>query len=356
MVPPVDKTEDQPSSLSSLSSSSKGDDTMMMITKKDQLLQHLQSKSQSSTSQQKTNDALVLPKQQDTQSMIHNKNNNNNKNSNNKSNNNTFIFPPKKKGPPSLFNVVLLYFTLIGLGAILGYMTFYNVSHHRCADLLDVVERRHQQSQKEYRDKYLSLVDEHQKCLEMDADHTNNHKLRERMREMGDDGGTAAMGKQHMKLMERHTESVERLATLQQIHEETIVKLHKVQDEVERKHSEWTHVKGEIESCHAEKRKLEQQWMDQQHSNTAVWNEKVDEIQRLRQETEACFATQKALEVEIKSLKRHLQNRQGAQCQNTYVWFLPPSFVVVVVAVVVIVVETRFSPVFLQPPEEMNNE
>jgi hypothetical protein len=220
-------------------------------------------------------------------------------------------FMPKKKQAPSLLNVLLLYSTLIGLGAIGGYAIFHKTLTLRCSDILDENEQRHNVTRQELKGKYLAAVEEHHKCLEQETTKMEISELRNRL-----DAQASLTGKQNT-MLERNQDSAERLANLHALHEETLLKFHNLQSEVSQKQSLLAAVKQDIAVYTREQDMLEKQLIDQDQYNDNILSKKVQEARQFRTEKDSCQAARKIVEFETKEIKDHIQHRHGALCRET---------------------------------------
>ena len=220
-------------------------------------------------------------------------------------------FLPKKKQAPSLLNVLLLYSTLIGLGAIGGYLVFYNLFHTRCADILDENEVRHNVTRQELEGKYLAAVEEHHNCLEQETTKMEISELRNRL-----DVQASMTGKQN-NMLEQNQESAERLANLHVMHEETLLKFHNLQSEVSQKESELAAVKQDIAVYTREQNMFEKQLIGQDEHNDNILSKKVQEARQFRIERDSCHAARKIMELDAKEIKDQIQHRHGVLSRET---------------------------------------
>lgn len=155
-------------------------------------------------------------------------------------------------GSFSTLNLILLYLTLVGLGAIGGYISFYSLFHNRCADLLNDAERRHNETQQALQERYMGAVEKHHECLQDETKTMELFDLRGRL-----DGQAALVGK-HQSLLDKHQEGMERLSDMQTAHEQALTKISTLEDEIQKKEAELTAMKetagldrqnGQLESC-----------------------------------------------------------------------------------------------------------
>ena len=212
---------------------------------------------------------------------------------------------------PSLINMLLLHSTLIGLGCMIGYGIFVQFVQTQCQELIQRVEQQHNVTRRNYQHRYETLQNEQTKCRQMeDSMKFELSELRGRL------DGSTVLGKQHKTLLAKYSVSTKRLMDLRTIHEETTEKLRWMEKEVTRKHTEWVQVKQDIESYITERDKLERRLIDQTHLNDIIITKKDEEVKQLQGEKDSCITHQRSLESELKSIKSHLQRRQGVQCQT----------------------------------------
>jgi chromosome segregation ATPase len=224
----------------------------------------------------------------------------------------TFI-PSSRSGRPSLINILLLYSSLMGLGAIGGYATFYTIFSTKCSDLMDEVERRHNETSEEVQNKYLTAVENHHRCIEDETRKLELVELKGRL-----DGQATLVGRHH-DLLDKHQESVEKVSSLQAAHDETKGKFEGLQAEVEAKQAELVLVKQEIGNYNAEMAGVERRLSDQRSLSSNIMKKKVEEIELLKTERVECLESRRMMEFDMENMKGNIQRRQETLCREKYV-------------------------------------
>jgi hypothetical protein len=145
--------------------------------------------------------------------------------------------PKSSSGKRSVINLILLYSTLVGLGAIGGYAIFYSLFSHRCSDMMDDAERRHNETRQELQNRYIVAMEDHHACLDDEATEAELLELRDRTK------GQADLVGKHQSLLEKHQENVELLAKTQSMQEQTKQQVSQLLADVERKQRELADMK-----------------------------------------------------------------------------------------------------------------
>ena len=84
----------------------------------------------------------------------------------------------------SLISRVLLYLTLIGMGVLGGYLMFTTIYNHRCADLLDDAEGRHNSTRSNLETRYKTALEEHHECIGDESATLQIYELRGRIEQL----------------------------------------------------------------------------------------------------------------------------------------------------------------------------
>jgi chromosome segregation ATPase len=232
------------------------------------------------------------------------------------------IVPKSSSGATSLVNIILLYSTLVGLGAIAGYMTFYAFFNHRFAHLLDDAERRHNSSRQELQDRYTKVVEEHQKCLEDETRVLELFDLRGRL------DGQADLAGKHQLLLDKYQESEEHLSHTLSMHEEAQLKYQQLQARVEKKEAELAELESQIDAYNEQNTLLERKLVDQKDEMEDLLKRKEDEINNLRNEIEDLLKEKEDEIIKLKnrqydceatqlSTRIHFRQRQDFLCRET---------------------------------------
>ena len=114
--------------------------------------------------------------------------------------------------PPSL-NVISFCFLLVGIGALFGYTIFYVMFKNKCADLLMMKAKHHNESQAQLQMKYTRALDDIRQCQDDAQVKGELQELQGRLQ------AQVTLSDKHQDLLERHEKTLERISILQQSNE-----------------------------------------------------------------------------------------------------------------------------------------
>ncbi len=106
----------------------------------------------------------------------------------------------------TLVNTVLTYLTLVGVGAIVGYVIFFSIYNHRCSDMMDDAERNFNQTKEGLSHKLIEAI---HKNTANEVAESEVLELRGRL------AGQADLLGKYQALLDNHQTTVERLNGLQ---------------------------------------------------------------------------------------------------------------------------------------------
>jgi len=98
--------------------------------------------------------------------------------------------------------------TLLGVGAILGYATFKTIFSHRCADLLDDAEGRHNVTLQSWEENYARVMEDHQNCITDETKELELSELRGRAQ------SHIEIAAKYQALLEKYENNMEALAAV----------------------------------------------------------------------------------------------------------------------------------------------
>jgi predicted RNase H-like nuclease (RuvC/YqgF family) len=173
---------------------------------------------------------------------------------------------------------------LLGLGIIAGYGLFHAIFHHRCADVLDELERGYNHSLASLSELHQKSVEDHRQCLENDDKAQEISELRGRLEAQSD------LVNSHRSLVQKH-----------QI---TTSRLEEIQAELERKEAELFIIQKRIDLRHEEKDELERELTELKKAVEVELGEKNKIIESLQSSVEAFQMTER-------EILEHVQSRHG---------------------------------------------
>lgn len=213
--------------------------------------------------------------------------------------------PPPKEGP-SLFNVIMLYLTLLGLGVIVGYGAFYAQFNDRCVTLLHRSEERYNASKAEWLAKHQEAVSEKEECL------NPLHQLQGKLE------AQSTFVEKHQALLEKHEEALAKLSTLQQSKEQSSNSEAKLKAQIGQLQLEVQRSKQKITDTIQDKERVEQDLQARLTSTMERLAQTTLEVKQRKKDQEECASKLPALESDLKTVKSFVQNRAERMCRMEY--------------------------------------
>ena len=197
---------------------------------------------------------------------------------------------PSKPTPSSIakiINAILLYLTLVGIGAICGYMVFSSIYNHRCSDLLDDAERVFNSSRLELQDRYMQAVEETHRCQEEES----------KLTKLDQD--------KYQSLLDQQKQSDKEVSSLQQQVKESESQTRELQEVLSQKDSEIKSLQERLDNRLQHNKRLEKRLQEQKDHLKRVGDERDKQIRKLEIAEAECKATLASLE------KRQAEQQQG---------------------------------------------
>ena len=182
----------------------------------------------------------------------------------------------------SLINQLLLYLSLIGLGIIVGYLLFYTIYNHRCADLLDDAEGRYNQTRANLETQYQTALEEHHECIGDESANLEIYDLRGRLEKL------ETIQKDYEILKEKHSKTLEELTNKEALLEEKISEQSKLQKEYNKKSEQFMKGRDLLVDCRKEKTAIEKLADDNKAHLDNVIESKTKELGMLEHQFEDC--------------------------------------------------------------------
>lgn len=208
-----------------------------------------------------------------------------------------FTMPPDDSQPiddtdkttQSLLKSILKSVILIGIGALAGYGLFYFIFLHRCAAVLDDIERGNNQTISSLNELYLKALNDHKRCLEGDNHEQETYELRGRLEAQSD------LIASHRSLLEKHKVNTAQL-------EET-------KAELESKEAELFGIQKRIDVHNQEKEELENDLKELKQTMVVELGEKTKTIESLQSSIQAFQMTER-------EMLQHVQSRHSVMSRQ----------------------------------------
>ena len=234
----------------------------------------------------------------DTKSMATDATNNNNNNDNN-----------TNGAPPSLCNVLLLYLSLLGLGVIGGYGSFYYMFAERCTGLMAQVESRHGEYRASMQVKYEDALEQQRQCLADTTVREQLHQLQGRLEAQSN------LAQRHQSLLQQQQDTLQRLSNLQHAHETATHNVVTLREELAQTRLQLERTNRDYHNLLRDKETTEKQLHDRLSLTESVLTKRVEEIDGLVTQQEQCNALLPVFENESNRMKQYLRQRNHQICK-----------------------------------------
>lgn len=213
------------------------------------------------------------------------------------------IEAPSKDGT-SLFNVIMLYLSLLGLGVIGGYGAFFLMFNQRCLFLLESAEETYNTSKIEWQSKHQEAIAEKNECL------NPLQQLQGKLEEQ------SILAEKHQTLIKEHTVTLSKLATLQQAKEESVASRAKVQAQIEEIQRELKQANQRAVDAVKDKEQVEKNLQTRLQIAQDELAQKTADFKSLQEKQEECSSSNdSSLESDLKTVTTFVQNRAERMCR-----------------------------------------
>jgi chromosome segregation ATPase len=212
-------------------------------------------------------------------------------------------------GRSSLINIVLLYLSLMGLGAIGGYGSFYFLFSERCSQLIMETKEKHSSSRQQFQQKYENALEGQRQCL---ADSSAKRELRALQGRLE---AQSNLADRHQVLLQKQEDTLTRLSEVQSAQEAT-------GQTVATLHEELTHTKAELAEAN---RKLVETLKSSDEVETGLRSEvttatglvdkQAQDVIDMTEQLDECDSLLPSYRDEAVMMKNYLRTRHHEQCK-----------------------------------------
>ena len=145
---------------------------------------------------------------------------------------------------PSILNILMLYLSLLGMGAMGGYATFYFSFSQRCSAHILASESRHNESRQAFQEKYEAAIEGQLQCMSGSIAKDEMNQMQGRLESQ------STLSDRYQSLLDKHEATLGRLSAMQQSNQESGSMIHELRDQlaVTRMELATTKQKFELES------------------------------------------------------------------------------------------------------------
>jgi hypothetical protein len=212
---------------------------------------------------------------------------------------------------PSLINIILLYLSLMGFGAIGGYGIFYYLFSERCSQLMRETESKHSASRQDYQSRYEEALEGQRQCMAETSSKTQ--ELQGRLEAQSD------MAARHQSMLQKQEETLLRLSNVQAAHESATGTIASLREEVSILRNDLAETERSLESNILNSQKVENDLRLQLDTANEVLEQRTVEVEELNKHTRECGALLPVYREEISWMHNYLRSRNNRQCQMKYV-------------------------------------
>lgn len=211
---------------------------------------------------------------------------------------------------PSLFNIVLLYFSLMGIGAIAGYGGFYWLFSERCSQLMTETQTRHAISRQEIQKKYEDAIEGQRQCMS----DVNKRKLE--LSEMhGRYEAQATLAERHQALLLKQEETLLRLGEAQTTQEAASQIIASLRDELRDTRTALADANRKLEDALLTSHSMEIELRQSLQAVENLLEERNHDVEDMSRHLDECDKLLPVYRDEISLAQNYLRTRHHQQCK-----------------------------------------
>ena len=210
---------------------------------------------------------------------------------------------------PSLLNIVLLYLSLMGLGAIGGYGGFYWLFSERCAQLMTETQQTHALSRQEVQKKYEDALEGQRQCM-------SDTSVKKELSEMqGRLEAQATLAERHQGLLIKQEETLARLAEAQALQDVAANTIASLRDELRATKTDLSEVNQKLQHALSEANAVETELKDRLQIVDALLDTRNHDIEIMNTQIDECDELLPSFRDELSVVKNYLRTRNHQQCR-----------------------------------------
>jgi len=220
--------------------------------------------------------------------------------------------PSPPPPPPSTLNIVMLYMTLLGIGAIGGYGAFHVLFHERCHQIMHATETRHKASREELRKKYVSALEGQRQCMSDTSIKTELHQLQGKLEAQN------VLADKHHDLLSKQEDTMSQLTSATQEKDRLSQTLDATYQELERVQQSLKDMTRNVHELSVQKIKLESSLNKQVDALKQQANDQLLELRQVREEMGRCEHWSPIFQRQFLQAKDYLQTRSYQSCRMEF--------------------------------------
>ena len=211
---------------------------------------------------------------------------------------------------PSLLNIVLLYFSLIGIGAIAGYGGFYMLFSERCSQLMAETQTKHATSRQEFQKKYEEAMEGQRQCKSDAA------RGKQELSEIhGRFEAQSTLADRHQALLLKQEETLLRLAEAQTTQEAASQTIASLRDELRDTKTDLADANRKLEDALTSAHSMKMELTQSLAAVEDLLEKRKQDIDDMSRQLDKCDDLLPAYRDEISLAQNYLRTRHHQQCK-----------------------------------------
>lgn len=212
-------------------------------------------------------------------------------------------------GSPALANILMLYLSLLGLGALGGYAGFYYSFSGKCSVLLQEAQARHDTSRQAFQDKYEAAIEGQRQCLVGSNVKDQFHQLQEKL------VSQTTLADRHQALLDKQETMLGRLSTLQQLSQDNGNTMYELRVQLNQARMELTTTKQTLDVVIGERDAFTADLRSQLEEKDIRLEQRENEVQLLQHNAREVERVMPVLKEELNFIKDYFRQRSYALCK-----------------------------------------
>lgn len=212
-------------------------------------------------------------------------------------------------GYPSIVNILMLYLSLLGIGAMGGYATFYFSFSQRCSAHILASESRHNESRQAFQEKYEAAIEGQLQCMSGSIAKDEVNQIQGRLESQ------STLADRHQSLLDKHEATLERLSALQQSNHESGSMIHELREQLAVTRTELATTKQKLEAESTDAKIMIADLTTRLVEAQTLVEHQEQQIQTLTLTTTEHGSIMPVIKEQFNFLKNYVRQRNHAKCK-----------------------------------------
>lgn len=207
-----------------------------------------------------------------------------------------------------MVNVLMLYLSLIGMGAVGGYGVFYYLFSDRCISMISSMENKHTAALNALQTKYDEAVENQNKC-KLETSKAEEGHVKARLETQ------TALSDRHHALLDKHEETLGRLSKAHAAQEASANTVAELKNELARTKVILDNTVRLFKDAEAEKNDIEQELSTEIEDMQEEMKSSRQKLQTVANDSESCSRMLPAMTKELRQVKEFVRARYFQKCR-----------------------------------------